>query len=371
MLAGWFASEQGAPSTLQVPQARFSQVLMALPSVGAESSSAMQPTDIKQRNRQVYRAVETLERLSLLKGSANDLWILRPGRGPHEVEPWSTTMRPDRRDDLVVDVPLWWFHHGWLNDLSGRALVTFLAIRGLVATSRYKPEGREWFLVPRVRRSRLAMDRRTWNDAIAELRSHRLVERARAAGTARGGVQGDEFAYRLTEHADVPLGRRRLGLPDVDTPLPVGARRLDLINRDPPGMRPVLYTPPFLSQRIFAPNSALGGLKWYLSIRPWSESRAAFRIDPRAAPPGSDHWNDAVRSLGFLTDDFDVHLQGRLDGGSHVGRVSPKGSADRVERQLEDLMPQFIPAEASPSRSDVHRLLRQLVAQERGNRPPV
>lgn len=367
MLAGSYGQRNGTPSVLQVPQAKLAPVLNALPGFGSDTTPRTKQEAGKDRNRQVYRAVETLEHLALLRGDQEQIWILRPGRGPHETEPWSTTMRPGREDDPVVEVPLSWFHHGWLNDLSGRAIVTLLTIHALFATSDYHPTQGDWFLVPRVRGSRLAMDRRTWNSAVAELRSHRLVERARVGHTGRGGVDGDEFAYRLLERDDAPLGRPRLGLPDVDAAKSMKAERLDLINRDPPGMRPVLYTPPYLTKRIFAPYSALGGIKWFLSVRPWSEPRAAFRIDPSAAPPGSDDWNDAVRALSFLTDDFDIHLQGRLNAGGKVGHISPNGSNDRVELQLHRMMPDHIPAHVSPSRSDVNRVLRQLQARAKAN----
>jgi len=343
MLAGWHAQQNDMPAVLKVRQIRLSEALAALPAVGADRMRTKPMSrDVKQRNRQVYRTVETLKRVALVRRDEESLWILRPGRGPHELEPWSTTMRPDREDDPVADVPLWWFHHGWLNDLSGRAIVTLLTLHGFIATSQYKPRPGEWFLVPRVRGSRLAMDRRTWNEGIDELRGYRLVERARVAGTGRGAVSGDEFAYRLKEHDDAPLGRPRVGFDDVDARRAVDAQRLDLINRDPPGMRPVLYTPPRVSQLIFRPHSAFAGCKWYLSIRPWSRHHAVFRIDPRAALPGSVEWNDAVRALSYLPVNVHVCIQGDLGAGSSIGKVEARMGADHVERQLLALMQRFI-----------------------------
>lgn len=220
--------------------------LTALPSELAATVIGARPRDLEQlkvAKRAVGRAYKVLDEVGMIyavPGTRRRL-ALRPGRGPHEAEPWTSSMRGGGYEDPAIEVPVSWFWHGWVDHLSGRGLAVLLSLLALGV----EPDGRHYAL-PRVRAQRLRIGPTTWRAGVDELRSHRIVAVGRTRRPAEGAVGGDSRTYRLdlSKMTSTP-GRARTGLLAADEPARDVAH-LSATRASPKGWKPVLYVPDYI-----------------------------------------------------------------------------------------------------------------------------
>lgn len=270
MAEAWTGELRGKDSNVRTPQADLARAVFQY-----DKEQGPEPT--KARTRRIRRAFDALEDINLLcRDSDGTRWVMRPGRGPHETEPWRGHGSLRGTDDPSVPFPLTMFWNGWVDCLSGPALLVLL---WLCMVSNDGQMGDEWFRPPRVRAQRIRVDPGTWDHGVEELRRWRFLEVGRVPGTSRGGVRGDHRAYRLrlrTAERPPRAQRKRLESPPTLTAEVPAIRPTEFAA---PGWKPVLYRP----GGIYGARSEVTKA---FDVRPSHDDAVRIRFDPtRLADP--------------------------------------------------------------------------------------